>query len=238
MYIVWTGQVHCSLQIVLSNTYVISRIGFQVLFLFRYYFVKYLLLKFSSICFNSPVSISHFFLFVFSVAFFSGCFPQHCIDIVLFLHCSYSLEIWFAHITVLSSILCHFGNLCCFPKDPSLFTVSYFPLVLSVSRCEQCLRYDCLFLSQVSSITGLPCGYASVLSFNAHTSWLHMPSRVRHTTLFSYLPGTYFWCNWLLICQIHVCHWGLCIECLWLSLAFVFLAIVYCNSHFAVSAML
>ena len=73
--------------------------------------------------------------FVFSVAFFSGCFPQHCIDIVLFLHCSYSLEIWFAHITVLSSILRHFGSLCYIPKDPSLFPVSYFPLVLSVLRC-------------------------------------------------------------------------------------------------------
>lgn len=73
--------------------------------------------------------------FVSSVAFFSGCFPQHCIDIVLFLHCSYSLEIWFAHITVLSSILRHFGSLCYIPKDPSLFTVSYFPLVLSVLMC-------------------------------------------------------------------------------------------------------
>ena len=215
----------------------ISRIGFQVLFLFCYYFLKYLLLKFSSICFNSPVSISHFLsFFVFSVAFFLAVF--HNTVLILFFSCIVVILWPFAHITVLSSILCHFGNLCCFPKDPSLFTVSYFPLVLSVSRCEQCLRYDCLFLRQASSITGLPCGYASVMSFNAHTSWLHMPSRVRHTTLFSYLPGTYFWCNWLLICQMHVCHWWLCIECLWLSLAFVFLAIVYCNSHFAVSAML
>ena len=128
-----------------------------------------------------------------------------------------------------------------FPKGPKFIHSKLFSscfVSFKVPKCEQCLRYDCLFLSQASSITGLPCEYASVLSFNAHTSWLHMPSRVRHTTLFSYLPGTYFWCNWLLIYQIHVCHWGLCIECLWLSLAFVFLAIVYCNSHFAVSAML
>ena len=120
-----------------------------------------------------------------------------------------------------------------FPKGPRFVHSKLFSscfVSFKVPKCEQCLRYDCLFLSQASSITGLPCGYASVLSFNAHTSWLHMPSRVRHTTLFSYLPGTYFWCNWLLICQIHVCHWGLCIECLWLSLAFVFLAIVYCVS--------
>ena len=114
--------------IVLSNTYVISCIGFQVLFLFRYYFLKYLL-QFSGEYFT------FFSFFVFSVAFFCGCFPQHCIDIVLFLHCSYALEIWFAHITVLSSILRHFGSLCYIPKDPSLFTVSYFPLVLSVLMC-------------------------------------------------------------------------------------------------------
>ena len=70
----------------LSNTYVISRIGFQVLFLFRYYFVKYLLLKFSSICFNSPVSISHFlFFFVFSVAFFLAVF--HNTVLILFFSC-------------------------------------------------------------------------------------------------------------------------------------------------------
>lgn len=70
----------------LSNTYVISRIGFQVLFLFRYYFVKYLLLKFSSICFNSPVSISHFLsFFVFSVAFFLAVF--HNTVLILFFSC-------------------------------------------------------------------------------------------------------------------------------------------------------
>ena len=120
-----------------------------------------------------------------------------------------------------------------FPKGPRFIHSKLFSscfVSFKVPKCEQCLRYDCLFLSQASSITGLSCGYAAVLSFHAHTSWLHMPSRVRHTTLFSYLPGTYFWCNWLLICQMHVCHWWLCIECLWLSLAFVFLAIVYCVS--------
>lgn len=70
----------------LSNTYVISRIGFQVLFLFRYYFVKYLLLKFSSICFNSPVSISHFFLFLSSQwRFFLAVF--HNTVLILFFSC-------------------------------------------------------------------------------------------------------------------------------------------------------
>ena len=72
--------------IVLSNTYVISCIGFQVLFLFRYYFLKYLLLKFSSICFNSPVSISHFFLFLSSQwHFFLAVF--HNTVLILFFSC-------------------------------------------------------------------------------------------------------------------------------------------------------
>ena len=137
MYIVWTGQVHCSLQLFLA------KLMWYLVLVFRSY--SCFVTIFWSICFSSSqvfasilrwvCHINFRSFFVFSVAFFSGCFPQHCIDIVLFLHCSYSLEIWFAHITVLSSILCHFGNLCYFPKDPGLFTVSYFPLVLSVLRC-------------------------------------------------------------------------------------------------------
>ena len=134
MYIVWTGQVHCSLQLFLAI------LMWYLVLVFRSY--SCFVTIFWSICFSSSQVFASILRWVFHISFFfcllsgvfSGCFPQHCIDIVLFLHCSYSLEIWFAHITVLSSILRHFGNLCYFPKDPSLFTVSYFPLVLSVLR--------------------------------------------------------------------------------------------------------
>ena len=241
MYIVWTGQVHCSLQLFLAI------LMWYLVLVFRSY--SCFVTIFWSICFSSSQVFASILRWVFHISFFfcllSGVFVW-LFSTTLYWYCSFlALQLFFGnlvcsyHCFVLD--IMSFWKSLLFPKGPRFIHSKLFSscfVSFKVPKCEQCLRYDCLFLSQASSITGLSCGYAAVLSFHAHTSWLHMPSRVRHTTLFSYLPGTYFWCNWLLICQIQVCHWGLCIECLWLSLTFVFFAIVYCNSHFAVSAML
>lgn len=107
---------------------------------------------FWSIFFNSLVSISHFCLVLSSQwRFFSLFFKT-----LYWYRSFFALQFFFGilvcsyHCLVL--MLRHFWKLHYFPKDSSLFTVSYFPLVLSILR--QLYTNDILFLQLLISKTG------------------------------------------------------------------------------------